>query len=70
MKINEALKESTSRHVRDLDVIVIDHGASVNIPAWQFALFVNKFEEYRVNQYAWMALFLVLVFVWLFTTVV
>ena len=67
MKLEEDLK--AVRYIRErIDLIVNDEGYVI-LPAWQFALFVREYENYRSNTIVMLVMFLMIV-VWIlfFTT--
>lgn len=64
MKLEEDLKEV--RYIRDrIDLVVNDEGYVI-LPAWQFARFVDEYVSYRQSTFAWLAMFLLVAFVFLF----
>ena len=63
MNLEEEVRDV--RYIRErIDLIVTEDG-NVILPAWQFALFVHKFEEYRQTILNWFALTLLLVIMFL-----
>lgn len=60
MKLEEDLK--AVRYVRECIDLTVDDNGFVILPAWQFALFVNRYESLRQGNYVWIALVLILAF--------
>lgn len=59
MKLEEDLK--AVRYIRECIDLVVDENGNVTLPAWQFALFVREYENYRHSSFAWLALLLLAV---------
>ena len=64
MKLIEDLK--AVRYIRDRIDLVVNEEGFVILPAWQFARFVDEYESYRQSTFAWLAMFLLTVFVFMF----
>ena len=64
MKLEEDLKEV--RYIRDRIDLVVNEEGFVILPAWQFARFVDEYVGYRQSTFAWLAMFLLTVFVFMF----
>lgn len=58
MKLEEDLK--AVRYVRERIDLTVDENGNVSLPAWQFALFVDRYENLRQSNFGWIALLLVL----------
>ena len=58
MKLEEDLK--SVRYIREcIDLVVNDDGFVV-LPAWQFALFVRRYEDHRLNLIMWFGMFVLI----------
>lgn len=60
MKLEEDLK--AVRYVRECIDLTVDDNGYVILPAWQFALFVKRYEDLRYSNYGCLALVLLLAF--------
>ena len=61
MKLEEDLK--AVRYIRECIDLTVNEDGFVILPAWQFALFVKEYENYRYNNIIWFGMFVLMV-VW------
>ena len=67
MKLEENLK--AVKYIRDeIDLTVTEEGFVI-LPAWQFALFVQEYEDRRTNGLLWFGMFVLIVAWFLIYTV-
>jgi hypothetical protein len=63
MKIIDWLK-GQKLNLETCDLVESEEGF-ISLPAWQWAMFVHEYENYRYNSYLWIAMFLLAIFVFL-----
>ena len=64
MKLEEDLK--ATRYIRERVDLTVNEDGFVILPAWQFALFVREYENYRSNTIVLLVMFLMITVWFLF----